>query len=124
MLKLEKNYAKDGKGIASLHGDFILPHLKDILPQLKSFLDEFEFSVLDLSRVSAFDSGAFQMLAVFKKDAALKKKKFKIVNHSECVLNMIDLYGATGLFRDKVIVTQEARNQGLFRYGTHPQEFV
>jgi len=124
MLKLERNYAKDGKGIASLHGDFILPHLKEIFPILKMFFEEFEFSVLDLSKVSAFDSGAFQMLSVFKKDASVQNKKFKIVNHSECVLNLIDLYGATGLFRDKVVVTQEARKQGFFRYGTDPQEFV
>lgn len=123
MLRLESNYAKDGKGISSLHGEFTLANLKEIYPALLSLLDTFEYSVLDLSRVSVFDSAALQMLAVLKKEAATRHKKFKLANHSACVIELIDLYGATGLFRDKIVVSQESKTQGAFKYGTQPQDF-
>jgi anti-sigma B factor antagonist len=122
MLKIHKKHEHAEYCIAIIDGDFILPHLESATNALRILAQDFRNLALDLSRVRAFDSAAFQLLAVLKKDAARRGTKFKLINHSPAVKNLVELYGAIGLFRDKVIISGQLKND-RFRYGRDEQVF-
>jgi anti-anti-sigma regulatory factor len=122
MLKFYKQHTRGEYCIAAVEGDFALPQLEFAANSLKTLSQEFPCLALDLSEVKTFDSAAFQLLAVLKKDAARRGTKFKLINHSAPVKNLLTLYGAIGLFRDKVIVSEEWKND-RFRYGLDEQVF-
>ena len=124
MLVLETTNTELDHGQARITGALTLQFLRNFLPTLAGFLEQHSNNIIDLSGVTEIDTAGFQLLAAMKKHSALSDRKLKFIRHSAVVLELIDLYGVTGLFRDKIVISRQAREAGSFGYGIQPQEFA
>lgn len=122
MLNIVQSYTKEQYCIAALEGKFTLASIEVAAPALRELQARFPYLALDLAGVITFDSAAFQLLATLKKEAAKNEHKFKLINHSEAVIAVLELYGAVGLFRDKIILSGGLQAE-RFRYGLDEQVF-
>ncbi|HRP69588.1 MAG TPA: STAS domain-containing protein [Turneriella sp.] len=112
--------AQEGRGVVALKGNFTIRYAKEAFFTLLEFFNKFDALALDLSGIESIDSAGFQVLLVLKKESEAQQKKVKLIRHSAPVVDMIELYGAMGLFRDKIVVAQNNR----FRYGREIQHFT
>jgi len=60
---------------------------------------------LDLSEVSEIDSAGIQLLIYMKKEANRLNKPFSLVNHSQAVVDVIELFGLVSFFGDPIIIS-------------------
>ncbi len=74
--------------------------------------------LIDLEKVSDFDTAGMQLFISAKNTVKLSKKKIKFTSHPTCVVAILDLYGLTSFFGDKIVLTAAERQQFSFRYGT------
>jgi len=60
---------------------------------------------LDLSDVSEIDSAGVQLLIYMKKEANRLSKQLTLVNHSQAVVDVIELLGLVSFFGDPIIIS-------------------
>lgn len=60
---------------------------------------------LDLSEVSEIDSAGIQLLIYMKKETNRLNKQFSLVNHSQAVVDVIELFGLVSFFGDPIIIS-------------------
>lgn len=120
---LTKTYDRDRRCVFSCTGSLSINTVKGAWKDLSPLLDDHEVVVLDLRQIDEVDTAGLQLLTVLKKKAHLTGIKIKFINHSNPVLRLIELFGTTGLFRDKIILPKEPGSMGRFRYGISPQDF-
>ncbi len=73
--------------------------------------------LIDLEKVNDFDTAGMQLFISAKNTIKQNQKKIKFISHPICVVAIFDLYGVTGFFGDKIILTPEERKQFAFKYG-------
>ncbi len=73
--------------------------------------------IADLSDVAEIDTAGIQLLMALKKYSGDAGAEFRMQGHTLPVLRIMDLYGLTSWFRDKVKIPKEFRDQLKFRYG-------
>lgn len=73
--------------------------------------------LIDLEKVSDFDTAGMQLFISAKKTVKLNQKKIKFISHPTCVVAILDLYGLTSFFGDKIVLTPSERRQFAFGYG-------
>jgi anti-sigma B factor antagonist len=73
--------------------------------------------ITELSGISEIDTAGIQLMMALKIYSEQKKISFSYTGHSLPVLKIIDLYGLTLFFRDKMAITRENREYLRFRYG-------
>lgn len=123
MLEWKKTYDKDGRQLATLTGELCLPNLNAVIDGIRLTFADANHVVIDLSAVSVIDSAGLQLLVVLKKEAANKLKKLKFINHSQAVIDCLAVFGAIGLFQDRVILHSIQDKKSKFRYGLEKQAF-
>lgn len=64
---------------------------------------------IDLSRVDEIDSAGLQLLILAKREAARAEKKLTLVNHSQAVIECLDMCNLVGEFGDQVILPAAAQ---------------
>lgn len=117
---------KSDKGNAALKAvnDITIHNIKEAFSELNNFWQKYRNIAVDLSEVHDFDSAGFQLLLQFKKEAVKNDRVFRLLNHSAEILKILDLYGATGIFGDKISLKKEQRNRFDFNYGMNKIEGV
>jgi anti-anti-sigma factor len=73
--------------------------------------------LIDLEKVSDFDTAGMQLFISAKNTVKLSQKKIKFTSHPICVIAILELYGLTSFFGDKIVLTATERQQFSFRYG-------
>lgn len=66
-------------------------------------------ATLDLSGVTEVDSAGLQLLIMSKLEAERIDHKIEFVNHSDAVIETIELCNLSSLFDDPVILSESAR---------------
>ncbi len=90
---------------------------KDGWEELHAYWTEYNNVTIDLSGVEEFDSAGFQMFLILKREAAREGRRFLLRNHSKAVIKVLDIYGAIGIFGDKVHIAPKERNLFYLKYG-------
>lgn len=65
--------------------------------------------MLDLSAVTEVDSAGLQLLIMSKLEAERVEHRIEFVNHSDAIIEVIELCNLSGLFDDPVILSESAR---------------
>lgn len=112
---ITKNHSNHCK--LTLVGKCTVYNSNKIKDALLKIINENENTLIDLSRVSDFDTAGMQLFISAKNTAQKKKKKLKFIDHPICVIAILDLYGLTSFFGDKIVLSAEDRKQFPFRYG-------
>lgn len=100
-----------------LEGDAVIATAQVFFSEIKNaFISSTEI-IIDFANVREIDTSAFQILALFKKEAAKQKKTVKIQNHAPELIAMIDTYGALAMFSDKIRLAGKERPKYNFAYG-------
>ena len=81
---------------ATAHKESLLKYLSDC--------DEME---VDLSGVGEMDSAGLQLLLMLKQEAEHEKKALRLNNHSEPVLEILELVNLVSYFGDPVVIPAE-----------------
>ncbi len=89
----------------------------DAWKELYAYWTKYNNVAVDLSGVEEFDSAGFQMFLILKREAAREGRRFLLRNHSEALIKVLDIYGAIGIFGDKVQIAPEERNRFYLKYG-------
>jgi anti-anti-sigma factor len=92
MKVIEKKKTKDKVSIA-IEGNLNIYSVKDVKEQFSGYLENNKNLELDLSSVDTVDTAGFQLLAIVKKEVNSKDKIFKIINPSNEIVRIFDLYG-------------------------------
>jgi len=75
-------------------------------------LDKCQTLEINLSQVSEIDTAGFQVLLLAKRESQLDNKVLRLINHSDAVLEVLDLYQMTDLFGDPLIISaKSAKNE-------------
>lgn len=77
--------------------------------QLIALINAHSHSVLDLSGVTEVDAAGLQLLIMSKLEAARLDCKVEFINHSDAVIETIELCNLSSLFDDPVILSESAR---------------
>jgi anti-sigma B factor antagonist len=90
----------------SISGEMSLYTSKLTQETLLDLLQTEEKINIDLSEVSEIDSAGIQLLISLKKHAHQKKIPLQFQGHSQCVLDIIDLYNLAAELGDPLVLTQ------------------
>ncbi len=74
-------------------------------------LDECKELELDLSVVNEMDSAGLQILLMLKREAAVKGKQLRLVNHSQAVFEVLELLRMQSHFGDPVVIPADWTTQ-------------
>jgi len=122
MLKLTEIIRKGNSLAIALQGELTFASLPDVFSNLKDLFMENTQLAIDLSGITRIDSAGIQLLCALKRTASAKNKNVKFFNHSPSVIDLLEIYGLVGLFKDKIIINAQERG-ARFRYGTEVQNF-
>jgi anti-anti-sigma factor len=64
---------------------------------------------IDLSQVDEIDSAGLQLLILAKREAARKERTLTLVNHSQAVVECLDMCNLASEFGDQVILPAAAK---------------
>ncbi|MEW5755495.1 MAG: STAS domain-containing protein [Pseudomonadota bacterium] len=92
---------------AKIDGDMTIYTAAELKPTLLSLLEGGNEAELDLSRVAEIDAAGVQLLMLAKREAARAGKTLRFVNHSQSVVECLDLCNLTAAFGDQVILTSQ-----------------
>jgi len=123
VLALTLKYKGKNQCIAAIAGDLNKTDIHSIKEHTIELITTNDALAIDLAGIKKCDTVGFQFLAALKKHAAVHSKRLKFLNHSEAIIDKIDLYGVAGVFRDKIILTHEQRARYRFAYGTEAAKF-
>ncbi|ANJ66335.1 hypothetical protein A9404_02125 [Halothiobacillus diazotrophicus] len=87
-----------------LEGELTIYHVDVVKQSLLDFLDSSSTLNVYLDQVSEIDTAGMQVLIAVKQEAARLDKRLILMEHSACVLEMIELFGLTGFFGDPVLL--------------------
>ena len=88
----EKKKNKDKLSI-SIEGNINIYSVKELKDRFLVFVEENKNFELDLSSVDIVDTAGFQLIALLKKELSDRNKSFKVINPSNEVVRIFDLYG-------------------------------
>lgn len=70
-------------------------------------LAEHEELEIDLHNVTELDTAGLQVLMALKREALLRQKSVRLVDHSQPVLDVLELLNLTGYFGDPILLSGE-----------------
>ena len=88
----EKKKNKDKLSIA-IEGNLTIYSVKELKDKFSGYLEENKNFEVDLSAVDAVDTAGFQLIALLRKEVSDRNKNFKVINPSNEVIRIFDLYG-------------------------------
>lgn len=88
----EKKKTKDKVSLA-IEGDLNIYSVKEVKGRLTEYFENIKNFEFDLSAVGNVDTAGFQLLAMLKKEVSEREKNLKIVNPSDGIVRIFNLYG-------------------------------
>lgn len=107
----------NNNAVLNLTGELTINTIRNSKDQLLNYLKKYNSIILDTKGIVKIDTSGYQLLAFLKRESKKNGKKISLVNHSDAVLHMIDLYGGAGYFGDKIKIQKSKRNEFKFTYG-------
>ncbi|MBX7059359.1 MAG: STAS domain-containing protein [Leptospirales bacterium] len=110
---------QDGQRIAELSGEVTVDRAASLRSEL---LGVWPIDELRLNGVSRIDLAGLQLLAAAKKMAKSEGRRLVFSAHSDAVLRILDLTGATAAFGDPLRIPAARRNDYGFGYGVRARK--
>ncbi|MDP2126458.1 MAG: STAS domain-containing protein [Pseudohongiella sp.] len=102
-----KKAKKDSK--LSVVGELTIYTAADQKEKLVALVTNHPLSTLDLSGVTEVDGAGLQLLILSKLEAGRVGHQIEFINHSDAVIETIELCNLSGLFDDPVILSESAK---------------
>jgi len=98
--------SKNRKGIhrLRLQGELTIYNAASMKSVLLDVLPKHKEVEIDLAKVIEIDSAGLQLLVLAKREAGNHSKELRLVNHSEAILEIINLYNAAEYFGDPLVL--------------------
>lgn len=87
-----------------IEGELTIYTAADTKGKLVAALESKQPVEIDLSRVDEIDSAGLQLLILAKREAARNERTLTLVNHSQAVVECLDMCNLTSEFGDQVIL--------------------
>jgi len=116
---MESKFTKvDNKNVLSLLGEFTIYAVSEFKQKIDSTPDLVKSDLyIDLSKVTRIDTSGIQALISIKKFYTIKGLNIHLMNHSEAMIAMIELYGLMAFFGDQLKLKKEDLDKFPFKYG-------
>jgi anti-anti-sigma factor len=116
---MESKFTKvDNKNVLSLLGEFTIYAVSEFKQKIDSTPDLVKSDLyIDLSKVTRIDTSGIQALISIKKLYTNKGLNIHLMNHSEAMIAMIELYGLMAFFGDQLKLKKEDLDKFPFKYG-------
>lgn len=88
----------------SLEGEFVISNAAVVREQLLNALNQHTTVEVSLANVTEFDSAGLQIMVAAKKYATSKNSQLTFIDHSENVVELLDLSQMTAFFGDPVVM--------------------
>lgn len=95
----------------SLAGEVCIFHAAELKPQLFALLEQGGALVVDASQVSEIDTAGVQLLLALKRESLSLGCQLSIVNHSDALLDMLELLNLGRDFGDPLVLTAEREQE-------------
>jgi anti-sigma B factor antagonist len=92
-MKIQEIKKDDEKVLFSIEGDLSIYSVKELKNSLETYFENIKNIEFDLSAVDKVDTAGFQLLEMLKKEVAAKDKTFSIINPSNEIIRIFNLYG-------------------------------
>ncbi len=101
--KIQKS---DRKGVRKLRlpADMTIYAAAELKPELQAALQQTFCVEVDCSAVTELDTAGMQLLVMMKQEALRGNTELQLVNHSNVVTELLDLYGLAGFFGDPIVM--------------------
>lgn len=66
---------------------------------------------IDLAQVSKIDSSIIQILMMARKHWLDREQQFNLINHSEVVINALEILGLVAWFKDPIVIREQREQQ-------------
>jgi anti-anti-sigma factor len=104
-----KHQIKQGHCRATLGDELAIYNAEALKTDLLQLLVESTHLELDMSQVNDIDSAGVQILLMLDKEANRTGKHFHMINHSDSVLEVLELLDMVGHFGDPVVIPNRRR---------------
>jgi anti-sigma B factor antagonist len=95
-------------GRIALDGEMTIYTAASLKTRLLNGLAENNELEVDLSAVSELDSAGLQLMVLLKREAGDQGKSVRFVDHSQAVLDVLDLTDMGSVFGDPVLIRSQA----------------
>lgn len=101
-----RNEAGDGSQVAAPE-ELTIHHAAEAKGSLLELLDGMDEIDIDLAAVAEIDTAGLQLLAMARRFADANGKPFALSNHSQAVVEAMDLLNLAGYFGDPVLLRDQ-----------------
>jgi anti-sigma B factor antagonist len=95
-------------GRIALEGEMTIYTAAELKARLLNALEENGGIEVDLSGVSELDSAGLQIMVLLKREAGDRGKSVRFADHSQAVLDVLELTDLGGVFGDPVLIRSQA----------------
>jgi len=99
---------KETAGRIAPDGEMTIYTAAELKTRLLNALEERDELEVDLSGVSELDSAGLQLMVLLKREAGERGKNVRFVDHSQAVLDVLDLTDLGSVFGDPVLIRSQA----------------
>jgi anti-sigma B factor antagonist len=96
---------------AAVQGELCIFHASEIKPRLLDLIKPEASCDVDLSAVSEIDTAGVQLLLLLKREAAQADCQLNFINHSDALLEVMELFHLSRNFGDPVLLMAEANDE-------------
>lgn len=100
--------AEDNACRIAVEGEMTIGTAAELLRSLATPLVRFEDVEVNLAGVCEIDSAGLQLMVAAKREALAKHKSLRFVEHSQAVLEVLDLCDLAGYFGDPLLLHSQA----------------
>lgn len=90
--------------LISIKGEMSIYSAMGLWQALLDAVNKAKKAEIDLSGVSEIDSAGIQLLMMAKRIAIESGKELQLVNHSQSIVDVIEVFNLTGYFGDPVVL--------------------
>ena len=91
-------------------GEMCIYEASELKENLMGVMEDPRHLEINLSKVTEMDSSGVQLLMLVKKEREEKGHSFGLSHHSDVVLDVFELLGLEGYFKDPIVLQQSSGN--------------
>jgi len=108
----------DNKNVLTLQGEFTIYSASEFKIKIDANQEILKSDLtIDLSKVTRIDTSGIQVLISLKKHFNEKGFNIILINHSDAVISIIELYGLLAYFGDQIRLKKDDQGKYAFKYG-------
>lgn len=98
---------KESSTHADIHGELDIYFITEVKEQLVQLLNDADSLVVNLSDIDSIDTSGIQVLIMLKNEAYALNKTITFEEHSQAVIEIIELFNLSAYFGDPMVLTSE-----------------